>query len=194
MQNDNENAFKLHSFAKFDLFEQLPKTDRQKNPVNLKTLVALVVLQTAILIALFVRVNDLDVETTQIPRAEPEAIYVQPLSAQQPGAITVRGYTDEDRLREIIREEFAIALEDVRTVAGNTNASPAQPLQSGPDYERSRKDVAQSVDYYVSVGRITEREMSRLQQDIAKLNPADRRAMMGAIVRAMNNGRLEGQL
>lgn len=154
----------------------------------------MVVLQTVICTVLLMRVNGLDGQISQTPRTEPETIYAQPSSAQQPAAVAVRGYTDEDRLRYIIREELALALEDVRAVAGNANASSAQPLQSGADYERRRKDVAQSVDYYVSVGRITAPEMSRLQQDIAQLNPADRRAMMSAIVRAMNNGRLDGQL
>lgn len=160
----------------------------------MKTLVALVVLQTAILILLLIRLNDLDGETAAVQRTEPEMVYVQPSSAQQPTPVTVTGYTDEDRLREIIREELLLVLEDVRALAGNADASADRPLQSGLGYERQRDAVAQSVDYYVSVGRITEREMSQLQMDIAQLNPDDRRAMMGAIVRAMNNGKLDGRL
>jgi hypothetical protein len=160
----------------------------------LKAFIALVVVQTAILVALAVRVFLLEGEATQPQRADLETIYVQPSSASQPGRITVTGYTDEDRLREIIREELALALEDIRAVAGSADASPAQPLQSGPAYERRRDAVAQSIDYYVSVGHITEQEMSRLHLDIAQLNPDDRRAMMGAIVRAMNHGQLDGQL
>jgi len=163
-------------------------------PVLVLLLVALVVVQTTISTALFIRVNDRDGDITQVRRTSPETAFAQSSSLPQRRPETVTGYTDEDRLREIIREELALALEDIRAVAGNADASPAQPLQSGPAYERRRESVAQSVDYYVSAGRITEQEMSRLQMDIAQLNPDDRRAMMGAIVRAMNNGQLDGQL
>ena len=171
-----------------------PKRTETNGPAHLKALIALVVMQTAILLALAVRVFLLEGEAAQPQSADPETIYVRPSSAVQPGHITVTGYTDEGRLREIIREEFALALEELGAVASRTDASPAQPLQSGPAYERRREAVAQSVDYYVSVGHITEQEMSRLQLDIAQLNPDDRRAMFGAIVRAMNHGQLDGRL
>jgi len=158
------------------------------------SLVALVVAQTAILTALYMRVNNLDRDIAKVRRAEPETVFVQPSSASKSGDTAATGYADEDRLREIIREELGLALEDVRSVSSSANTSPARPLQSGPDYESRRDAVAQSVDYYVSIGQITEREMSRLQQDIAQLNPTDRRAMMVALVRAINTGRLDGQL
>ena len=171
-----------------------PRRTETNGPVNLRAFIALVVVQTAILLALAVRVFLLDGDVARPQDAEPAAVYVQPSSVSQPRRMTVIGDTDEDRLREIIREEFALALEELRAVAGSTDASPGQPLQSGPAYERRREAVAQRVDYYVSVGHITEQEMSRLHLDIAQLNPDDRRAMIGAIVRAMNHGQLDGQL
>ncbi len=103
-------------------------------------------------------------------------------------------YPPDDRIRQIIREELALALQDVPAGTGNADTTLAQPLQSGTDYGIQRDAVSQSIDYYVSVGRITEQEMSRLQLDIARLNPDDRRAMMGAIVKAMNTGQLNGRL
>ena len=169
-----------------------PKKNKEVS-AGLKALIALVAVQTAILLALFVRVIHLEGEITQTQRAEPVPSYIQP-SSSQTERVAVIPNVDDDRLRQIIREELAVALEDVRVASGTIDTNQAAPPQSGPAYERRRDAVAQSVDYYVSVGQINEQEMSRLQQQIAELNPEDRQTMIAAIVRAMNSGRLDGQL
>ena len=125
----------------------------------------------------------------------------QPYPAAQPKMVSPSAFPGEARLRRIISEELASQLNEIVPVnatdnSATTNAAThsAAILDTGPDYERRRDAVAQSIDYYVSVGRITEQEMSRLQLDIAKLNPDDRLVMLGAIVGAMNNGKLDGRL
>jgi hypothetical protein len=50
------------------------------------------------------------------------------------------------------------------------------------------------VDDYIQTGVISESEMARLQSDIARLDPAARRAAMQKLVRALNSGALDGRL
>jgi hypothetical protein len=54
--------------------------------------------------------------------------------------------------------------------------------------------VNRRVDDYISAGVISESEMARLQGDIARLDPAARRAAMQRLVRALNSGALDGRL
>ena len=52
--------------------------------------------------------------------------------------------------------------------------------------------VQQEIDYYISVGAISPREMESLQANIARLNPADRRLMLSKLTQAMNDGLIDG--
>jgi hypothetical protein len=161
----------------------------------LKILTALVVVQLAVLLALFARVILLEDEVTaarSTPQSAPPAESSDPLPADR--TITVAGFPDENRLREIIREELALQLSGLSATADADEASAVESVYTGAEYEYRRESVAQSIDYYVSAGRITEVEMADLQQQIAGLNPDDRREMLGQLVRALNNGALDGRL
>jgi hypothetical protein len=151
--------------------------------------------QLAILLALFVRVILLEDELAaarNTPQSAPPAESSDPLPAGR--TITVAGFPDENRLREIIREELALQLSGLSVTADDSEASMVASTYTGAEYQYRRESVAQSIDYYVSAGRITEGEMADLQQQIAGLNPDDRREMLGQLVRAMNNGALDGRL
>ena len=108
--------------------------------------------------------------------------------------LTVTGFPDENRIREIIREELALQLDGLSVAAVDAEKSAADGAYTGAEYEYRRESVAQSVDYYVSAGRITETEMAGLQQQIAGLKPEDRQAMFRQLVRALNTGALDGRL
>ena len=152
-------------------------------------------MQLAILLALFVRVILLEDEVTTA-RNTPQSAFPAESSDPSPAGrtITVAGLPDENRLRELIREELALQLSGLSVTGDDSEASTVASVYPGAEYEYRRESVAQSIDYYVSAGRITEVEMADLQQQIAGLNPDDRREMLGQLVRAMNNGALEGRL
>jgi hypothetical protein len=162
---------------------------------ELKTLTALVVVQLVVLFALFMRMGALENEGTAARSAPqsvpPTASFDSTLTDR---AITVTGFPDENRIREIIREELAVQLDGLSVAAADAEKSAADGAYTGAEYEYRRESVAQSVDYYVSAGRITEFEMADLQQQIAGLKPEDRQAMFRQLVRAMNTGALDGRL
>lgn len=98
---------------------------------------------------------------------------------------------DEQRLRQIIREELAAL-----AIAGT---APAGPMQAAaprdPERDRAQREyVAAQIAHYRSVGRISDAEMQNLQQDIARLGPADRKAMLATLVQAMNAREIQGQM
>lgn len=102
---------------------------------------------------------------------------------------------DEARLRRIIREEMrALA---ARPPAGDEAviSSPAlvPPRDRVADLEQ-RDYVEQQLAYLTSVGEATRSDMLHLEQEIAKLNPADRREMLSRLARAINAGRINGHL
>ena len=134
----------------------------------MKALITLVVVQTAILLALFMRVILLEGDIAALQTPEADTVYVQPSTAAAPASVTVTGIPDENRLREIIREELEWQLADLRAATADSAAAPSRPYDSGPQYEDRRDSVSQSIDYYVSVGRITEAEMAQLQLQIAE--------------------------
>ena len=60
---------------------------------------------------------------------------------------------------------------------------------------QSRRDaVSHQIEYYSSVGHISELEMQNLQTDIAHLDAAGRRDMFRRLVQELNSGRLQGRL
>jgi hypothetical protein len=101
---------------------------------------------------------------------------------------------DEADMRRVIREEI------VATSAAKVPAqvqSSQNPTEISPGPVASPDQVAlvnRRVDDFIEVGVISESEMVRLQSDIARLDPAARRAAMQKLVRAMNTGALDGRL
>ena len=165
----------------------------------LKSLFGLCVLQTLVLILVASRILILEGELAALntdrqglPTANTAISGMQPRPAPQAVAVSSSVFPDETRLREIISEELAAQLGGIG-VAGIPAESRPPPRDSGPNYDELRDSVNQSVDYYVSVGIISEQEMGRLQHDIARLNPEDRKVVMSKIVRAMNSGQLDGR-
>lgn len=100
----------------------------------------------------------------------------------------------ESSLRRIIREEIG---------SGERGHSiepiPAGPsvglASSSPPHDPARvAAVNGQLDYFISMGRISPAEMAALQWEIAGLDEAARRQIMGKLTGAMNRGALKGQL
>ena len=100
---------------------------------------------------------------------------------------------DEARLRQVVREELAAL-----TVTAPGATRPAVALVPAPrDAEKDRlqrERVAEQIDRYRTAGAISDAQMSELQNEIAQLDPASRREMLGKLTRAMNAGEIEGRL
>ena len=143
----------------------------------MKTLMTLSVLQTIGIAALVVHTfhkGAPDVRAANPPMAT--------VSAVAPGI-------DEQRLRAVIREEFArgqVAIEALPAAA-------SQPRNASADRQR-REVVEQRIEAYSSAGAITEAQMAELQAEIAKLDESSRKEMMSRLVRALNAGDIKGRL
>ena len=158
----------------------------------MKILSVLSLVQIAAILFLYTKVAGID-EYLQVRSPVEQAIPVETYVADTQGrndSGATYSYQDEDRLRAIIREELA-ALPLPASQADNANAyrsvNPAE-------IEYQREQVAQQLEYHISVGTISEVDMARLQMEIATLDEAGRREMLGALTRAMNSGRLDGRL
>lgn len=114
--------------------------------------------------------------------APPVPGVVAPAAVASSITIPAVGVTDEERLRQIIREELAAL---PAPGAAGTPAVAMAPRDAERD-RAQREQVAAQITHFRSVGRISEAEMLDLQQDIAKLDPASRREMLATLMRAVN--------
>ena len=102
--------------------------------------------------------------------------------------------SDETRLRRIIREELAYLV--AATSSDSTDAeSETLARTRDPEADLNQKAlVDQQIEYYRSMGRISDSEMDSLLGEAAKLNPPDRKQLMSKLVRALNAGEISGKL
>ena len=101
---------------------------------------------------------------------------------------------DEVEMRRVIREELATAAAATPAAHGPPTAGSVASTTATPASPEQVELVNRRVDEYIRAGVISESEMTRLQSEIATLDPAARRAALQKIVRAMNSGALEGRL
>ena len=119
-----------------------------------------------------------------------------PVRDSAPGVATPQTYqpstnayagVDYDVLRQIIREELAVQSDTGAVQAATPDGADWAEL------EERREQVAQQINYYRSVGSISDVDMQKLQLDIARLDPSSRSQMLRELNRALNSGQLEGR-
>jgi len=169
--------------------------------LNTKTSTVLILVQTSLLLLLFGKVIAIDnrmlaAERTSNTTPANDFFDLRPaadlLSERQ--SLSNDSFPDEYQLRQIIREEL-IAHVDVHGMSKRREEAVVVPSPGEVvDYQRRRDSVQQQLEYFSSVGRISAIEMHTLQRDIATLDNASRREMLGRLTRAMNSGEFEGNL
>ena len=155
-----------------------------------KTLTGLSMVQTVLLLVLTVKLvytgeGQAAATAPQLPAASVTA------KSDEVTSIRDRGL-DEERLRQIVREELA-AHSSRSSRQDPATAPDARPSDATGDPSQ-REHVEQQIDYYVGLGQISDNDMQRLQAGIVKLDIGARRQMMSKLVRALNSGELKGRL
>ena len=161
----------------------------------MKTLIALSIIQFAAILLLYTRVADLDDRMTGSPAAQQASVGSDVAGAPIPrNPVGTNDFTSEDRLRQIIREELTAHVENP-SPPGSQATQPKAPASVDPvEMEARREQISQQLEYYTSVGSISDAEMQQLQIDIARLDAKGRTEMLRELTRALNSGRLEGRL
>ena len=162
----------------------------------MKTLIAIGIIQLAAISWLYTKIAALD-DRLDHASAAPQ----QPALNNEAGRATISDNStgsgtviSEDRLRQIIREELVDQFEN-QSLSQPQPSRFAEPAPVDPvEMEARREQISQQLEYYVSVGRISDAEMQKLQIDMAKLDAKGRTEMLRELTRALNSGRLEGQL
>ncbi len=159
-----------------------------------KILAALSLVQIAAIFFLYNMLVEIDDKITPTAAAGQNASTSDALASDLFRSYSHDSYPDEERLRQIIREELGARLGD-----GSGRGQYAAPANASAsidpaEFEQRREGVAQQLEYYASVGTISDSDMQKLQGDIAKLDAAGRKAMLGKLTQALNSGRLDGRL
>ncbi len=162
----------------------------------MKSLTVLGLVQTIILLFLLGKIVLFEEETTVAGHAEQNTLVSDDFTntQSQSNSSDTYIYPDEDRLRQIIREELAAQLD--RRSGPDKQMDPVIASSSTDNAENQyqREQVAQQLEYHTSVGSISDMDMQKLQIEIAKLDEASRKEMLRKLTRALNSGRLEGRL
>ncbi|RZV34756.1 MAG: hypothetical protein EX272_12015 [Chromatiales bacterium] len=162
----------------------------------MKTLIAIGIIQLAAIFWLYTRIADLDDRLDNAPPTPQQPAYSHEAGRATPSgnSIDVGAVINEDRLRQIIREELVVQFEHQSSSRPQASRSAAPPPVDPVKMEARREQVSEQLEYYVNVGSISDAEMQMLQIDIAKLDAEGRTEMLRELTRAINSGRLEGQL
>lgn len=161
----------------------------------MRALVALGVVQVALMILIFSRIAALDDRIDTQSAASPANAINHPDPPPPPGVRRHEAFSssDEARLRQIIREELrahpATGANPDQRVAETTTSNIGTVPESRFQLDR----VSQKIDYYSSIGHISEIEMGDLEVEIAKLDPAGRREMLRKLTQSLNSGAIEGR-
>ncbi len=162
----------------------------------MKALIVLSLVQTGILLVLLGKIVLFEEDTTVAGHAVKNTMVSDDLTNTQSQSNTsdTSSYVDEDRLRQIIREELAIQPDGRFGPAKQADAIFAASSTDNAENQYRREQVAQQLNYYVSVGSVSDADMQKLQGEIAKLDEAGRTEMLRNLTRALNSGQLEGRL
>lgn len=105
----------------------------------------------------------------------------------------------DDRLRRIIREELTAVTAHWPSADGSQEDNGQAPAKQDTDSVR-RSDpeqlsaVSETIDYYQRTETISRAQMDSLLADIARLDAADRRAMLSKLMRSMDSGNIDGRM
>ena len=162
----------------------------------MKTLTILGLVQTAILLFLLGKIVLFEEETTVAGPAEQNTLVSEDLTKtqSQSSSSDINIYPDEDRLRQIIREELAAQLAALPGTDSRNLATVAAGQIDEAEYQYRFESVTQKLDLYESVGSISDIDMQNLLSEIMTLNEAHRKQALSRLMRALNSGALKGRL
>lgn len=165
----------------------------------LKMLAVLSVLQFGLLVFLLGKVAGVDTQLERLTTVGGAQTSLRDTSGQPVVDFAVDNYiSSESELRSIVREELAAQLSTMSGVAAGSASPQTVAYKSDPaEQARNQKQfesVTQKIEYYESVGTISEFQMQQLQSEIVKLSPAARKEAFTLLMRTMSSGALEGQL
>lgn len=160
----------------------------------MKTFIAISIIQLAAILLLYAEITNLDDSLQTVLAAEQQPVSVSDVTRLPTSDDANAGVINEDRLRQIIREELVAHVENGSLPESQVSRSVASATVDPLKMEARREQISQQLEYYVSVGRISDAEMQKLQIDIAKLDADGRTEMLRELTRALNSGRLEGRL
>lgn len=162
---------------------------------RVKALTILSLVQTGLLILLFGRVVSLEDELAAQSPDEQTKFASYPFFPPPANDYSSQAYLpiDEDQLRRIIREELGAYSAVTANAEGHEpEASISNPATLAENqYQLDR--VSEQIEYFASVGRISDADMQDLQTEIARLDKTDRTATLRKLTQALNSGAIDGR-
>lgn len=153
-------------------------------------------MQTAVLLFLLAKVIGVENNMSTADNEDDITPVGNVSGARSMGATSIESlsYPNEIRLREIIREELSAHLTAGSGPAYEEQSAIAVEAEYTAEDQYKLDAVMQKLDYFESVGSISEIEMQDIQMDIARLHKADQKRILSRLTRAMNTGGLKGRL
>lgn len=146
-------------------------------------LLILSVLQLAALAGILFVLLTGDREPRSLPSGQPVAVLPDTTLQAQPAASAT---IDATLIRNIVRSELdAFAARTPAAAAGDeADANRIDPVETNARLSWARE----SIEYYRTVGEISESEMDEFQREIATLDPDNQKAMLSELFVEINKG------
>ena len=161
----------------------------------MKILSSLVIIQTALVLLLFVKLgaieDRLDVRSDhdEPTTLNESAVTSDPLNPPP----TAQEKLDGKQLRRIVREELLAVLS--HELASKIQAGDEEiPAYDRAEMQYQRELVIQELEYLKQQQNVTSVELDKLMGDIAQLDPESRTELLRMLNQAMNRGEIKGKL
>ena len=166
-------------------------------PRLMKILSVLVLMQTALVITLFAKIDTLEDQMKALtgPASPADASAPTLISPKEAEAVTLQGHgLDDSQLRRILREELqGIAMRDELLDQDSTSA-PKAPVYDDVEMQYQQQLVQEELELLKTQGEASTRDLHGLMNKIARLDPERRSEMLMQLNQAMNRGEIKGRL
>lgn len=160
----------------------------------MKALSILSVVQTIVILFLLVKLIDIDnrIRSTAPAGQNTSVIEMAGMPAILTNSDGTNHYLTAEQLRDILGEELQIYLGTKTSADKENNLKDASNPIHNADNQYELELVAQKIEYFSSIGTISDLDMRELQMDIAKLNKEGQKRMLKQLTKAMNTGQIKG--
>ena len=167
-----------------------------RKDLRIKTLGVLSVVQIIVILFLVGKVTDIDNRIRSIVPADQNnsVSEMAEKSAFPTYSDEANHYLTAEQLRHILGEELQVYFDTRTPVDKEGYLKDAPDSIDNVENQYQLELVAQKIEYYSSVGTISDPEMRELQKEIAKLNREGQQKMLIQLIKTMNAGQIEGRL
>jgi hypothetical protein len=161
-----------------------------------KVLSVLVLVQTVLVLLLFIKIDSYEAHLTQAAQTQERVETSAPLAMISPGdgSMVENPGLSGGQLRRIIREELNAVSKNNDVLSANSASDQEDPVVDYAEMQYRLELIDEKFELLKARGEASSSEIESLINEIARLDPESRTAMMKILNGAINRGEIKGHL